>query len=144
LHAAFIPFGEIVELQLLVDDAGGMVHCSDVFMVAKNRRYGFVEYEFAEDAQAAIDNMNLSEMFGKTIKVSLSHQTQSGGAPAMKPSTHADGCAMTRRSSLGRGGLSAKICLGQCRRRTARGTEYHHRCIPANARDSQRKPTRIF
>ncbi|CAG8711120.1 34783_t:CDS:2, partial [Gigaspora margarita] len=51
LHAAFIPFGDIVEIQIPPDPAS--------------------QFEEAADAQAAIDNMNLSELYGKVIKVNL-------------------------------------------------------------------------
>jgi RNA recognition motif-containing protein len=37
----------------------------------QHRGFGFVEFEEASDAQAAIDNMNLSELYGKVIKVNL-------------------------------------------------------------------------
>ncbi|CAH1771454.1 5182_t:CDS:1, partial [Entrophospora sp. SA101] len=37
----------------------------------QHRGFGFIEFEEAEDAQAAIDNMNLSELYGKVIKVNL-------------------------------------------------------------------------
>lgn len=37
----------------------------------QHRGFGFVEFEEADDAQAAIDNMNLSELYGKVIKVNL-------------------------------------------------------------------------
>lgn len=36
-----------------------------------HRGFGFVEYELAEDCQAAMDNMHLSELYGKVIKVQL-------------------------------------------------------------------------
>nr|CAG8434160.1 617_t:CDS:2 [Entrophospora candida] len=61
LHAAFIPFGDIVEIQIPPDPASHNQH----------RGFGFVEFEEADDAQAAIDNMNLSELYGKVIKVNL-------------------------------------------------------------------------
>lgn len=37
----------------------------------QHRGFGFVEFEEASDAQAAIDNMNLSELYGKVVKVNL-------------------------------------------------------------------------
>nr|XP_054772994.1 peptidyl-prolyl cis-trans isomerase E-like isoform X1 [Lytechinus pictus] len=37
----------------------------------KHRGFAFVEFEFAEDCAAAIDNMNDSELFGRTIRVNL-------------------------------------------------------------------------
>ncbi|CEP10351.1 hypothetical protein [Parasitella parasitica] len=64
LHAAFIPFGEIVAVQLPPDgskDAKPNTH----------KGFGFVEYELPDDCQAAIDNMHLSELNGKVIKVQL-------------------------------------------------------------------------
>ncbi|CAO0791475.1 unnamed protein product [Mucor circinelloides] len=65
LHAAFIPFGEIVAVQLSPDNskdkAGSNTH----------KGFGFVEYELPEDCQAAIDNMHLAELNGKVIKVQL-------------------------------------------------------------------------
>ncbi|TPX71222.1 hypothetical protein SpCBS45565_g01259 [Spizellomyces sp. 'palustris'] len=61
LHAAFIPFGDIVQVQIPPDPSSRNPH----------RGFGFVEYEFPEDAQAAIENMNLAEIHGKVIKVNL-------------------------------------------------------------------------
>ncbi|UJR13569.1 hypothetical protein I4U23_000582 [Adineta vaga] len=60
LHAAFIPFGDIFEIQLPMD-----------YETQKHRGFGFVEYETAEDAAAAIDNMNDAELFGRAIRVNL-------------------------------------------------------------------------
>ncbi|KAK9743632.1 RNA recognition motif [Popillia japonica] len=37
----------------------------------KHRGFAFIEFENAEDAAAAIDNMNDSELFGRTIRVNL-------------------------------------------------------------------------
>ncbi|KAK2178542.1 hypothetical protein NP493_539g02052 [Ridgeia piscesae] len=42
-----------------------------VVYVEKHRGFAFVEFELAEDAAAAIDNMNDSELFGKTVRVNL-------------------------------------------------------------------------
>lgn len=60
LHAAFIPFGDITDVQIPMD-----------YSTQKHRGFGFVEFEFAEDGAAAIDNMNESELFGRTIRVNL-------------------------------------------------------------------------
>ncbi|KAI9264286.1 hypothetical protein BDA99DRAFT_52519 [Phascolomyces articulosus] len=59
LHAAFIPFGDIVSIQLTVDPGSHNQH----------KGYGFVQYEEIEDCDAAIDNMHLAELNGKVIKV---------------------------------------------------------------------------
>ena len=43
------------------------------FLISRNFFLGFafIEYELPEDAQAAIDNMNDSEMFGRTLRVNI-------------------------------------------------------------------------
>mmetsp|Transcript_22788 Transcript_22788/g.49934 ORF Transcript_22788/g.49934 Transcript_22788/m.49934 type:complete len:151 (-) Transcript_22788:577-1029(-) len=58
LHAAFIPFGDIKDVNIPLDHASG-----------KHRGFGFVEYEDKEDAAAAIDNMHNAELFGRVLKV---------------------------------------------------------------------------
>ncbi|XP_067862717.1 peptidyl-prolyl cis-trans isomerase E isoform X1 [Heptranchias perlo] len=60
LHAAFIPFGDIMDIQIPLD-----------YETEKHRGFAFIEFENAEDAAAAIDNMNESELFGRTIRVNL-------------------------------------------------------------------------
>lgn len=60
LNAAFIPFGDIVDVQIPLD-----------YESEKHRGFAFIEFESAEDAAAAIDNMNDSELFGRTIRVNL-------------------------------------------------------------------------
>ncbi|KAI8367308.1 peptidyl-prolyl cis-trans isomerase E [Blakeslea trispora] len=63
LHAAFIPFGEIVAVQLLPDNSRDST--------AAHKGYGFVEFELPEDCQAAMDNMHLAELYGKVIRVQM-------------------------------------------------------------------------
>ena len=46
LNAAFIPFGEVVDIQIPLD-----------YESEKHRGFAFIEFELAEDAAAAIDNM---------------------------------------------------------------------------------------
>jgi len=60
LTLAFIPFGEIVGVSIPLDNETG-----------KHRSFGFVEFELPEDAAAAIDNMNDSEIYGKTVRVNF-------------------------------------------------------------------------
>src|ERR1700749_547098 len=61
LHAAFIPFGDIVDVSLPKPDLPSSTD--------PHRGFGYVEYESAEDAKEAIDNMDQSELFGRGIKV---------------------------------------------------------------------------
>ncbi|KAM9777475.1 peptidyl-prolyl cis-trans isomerase E [Neosynchiropus ocellatus] len=60
LHAAFIPFGDITDIQIPLD-----------YATEKHRGFAFIEFELAEDAAAAIDNMNESELFGRTVRVNI-------------------------------------------------------------------------
>ncbi|GAO52141.1 hypothetical protein SAICODRAFT_9623 [Saitoella complicata NRRL Y-17804] len=59
LHAAFIPFGDIVEVTLPRDEQSDQPH----------RGFAYIEYESPLDAAEAIDNMNDSELFSKTLRV---------------------------------------------------------------------------
>ncbi|KAJ1921685.1 hypothetical protein H4219_000417 [Mycoemilia scoparia] len=61
LCAAFLPFGVITEVNLPNDPKTHNIH----------RGFGFVEFEDPDDAAAALDNMNRSEMFGRTIHVKV-------------------------------------------------------------------------
>ncbi|NWZ28516.1 PPIE isomerase, partial [Asarcornis scutulata] len=85
LHAAFIPFGDITDIQIPLDYETGACRGSGgggvpqagrppperSVSAEKHRGFAFVEFELAEDAAAAIDNMNESELFGRTIRVNL-------------------------------------------------------------------------
>jgi len=51
LHAAFIPYGNIQEVQIPRD-----------FKENTNRGFGFVQFYSEEDAAAAMDNMDGSEL----------------------------------------------------------------------------------
>ena len=57
LHAAFIPFGEIenIEIPSTMDKVG--------------HTYGFIRFSEADDALAAIENMDKAELNGKIISV---------------------------------------------------------------------------
>lgn len=46
LNAAFVPFGDLVDVQIPLD-----------YETEKHRGFAFIEFENAEDAAAAIDNM---------------------------------------------------------------------------------------
>lgn len=60
IQAAFIPFGDIVDISIPLD-----------YSTQKHRGFAFVEFQLVEDAAAAIDNMNESELFGRTIRVNV-------------------------------------------------------------------------
>mmetsp|Transcript_31138 Transcript_31138/g.79948 ORF Transcript_31138/g.79948 Transcript_31138/m.79948 type:complete len:157 (-) Transcript_31138:172-642(-) len=58
LHAAFVPFGEVKDVNIPLDHAAGT-----------HRGFGFVEFLDKDDAAAAIDNMHNAELFGRVLRV---------------------------------------------------------------------------
>ncbi|KAI0124961.1 RNA recognition domain-containing protein [Xylariales sp. AK1849] len=69
LHDAFIPFGEIADISLPKNDKPDATE--------PHRGFAYVEYEDAEDAKEAIDNMDQSEFFGRVLKVSAAKAPKS-------------------------------------------------------------------
>merc|ERR1719474_1426934 len=69
LHAAFLPFGEIISISIPVDHS-----------TKEHRGFGFVEFEDIDDAQHAIDNMDGAELFGRSLRVNLSDNHGKGGS----------------------------------------------------------------
>ncbi|KAI7863432.1 peptidyl-prolyl cis-trans isomerase E [Spinellus fusiger] len=71
LHAAFIPFGDIVSVQL-TPDADLEVKKNNIYDIDNQHKgFGFVEYETPLDAASAVDNMHLAELNGRVIKVNI-------------------------------------------------------------------------
>jgi RNA recognition motif-containing protein len=62
LHAAFIPFGEVIDISLPKPEAPSSTEL--------HRGFGYVEFEDPSDAKEAIDNMDQAEFFGRVLKVS--------------------------------------------------------------------------
>ncbi|KAJ4804503.1 hypothetical protein LUZ62_017069 [Rhynchospora pubera] len=58
LHAAFVPFGDIKDVKTPLDQA-----------TQKHRSFGFVTFLEREDAAAAMDNMDGSELYGRVLTV---------------------------------------------------------------------------
>jgi len=63
LRAAFIPFGDLLEVMIPMD-----------YQNRKNRGFGFVEFELRDDAHAAVDNMDRSELFGRVLSVNVARE----------------------------------------------------------------------
>jgi peptidyl-prolyl isomerase E (cyclophilin E) len=63
LQNVFIPFGEIISILLPRHENGSGAH----------RGFAFVEFEDAADAQAAIDNVHDSELFGRVLTCNLAN-----------------------------------------------------------------------
>eukprot|EP00808_Paulinella_micropora_P002666 g610.t1 len=60
IHGAFIPFGEIVQVNIPRDPGD-----------TKHRGFGFVEFSDPEDAKHAMENMQDSEFFGRVVKCNI-------------------------------------------------------------------------
>ncbi|KAF4325047.1 hypothetical protein BBO99_00000604 [Phytophthora kernoviae] len=60
LYTAFVPFGPIKSAQIPMD-----------YSTQRSKGFGFVEFQEEEDAKAAIDNMDESELFGRTLRVTI-------------------------------------------------------------------------
>lgn len=67
LEAHFSPFGQISHLKLIKDFATG-----------KSKGFAFVEFETADQAQAALA-MDGQEFQGRSLKVSIAREQQGGG-----------------------------------------------------------------
>uniref|UniRef100_A0A336K2F9 Peptidyl-prolyl cis-trans isomerase E n=1 Tax=Culicoides sonorensis TaxID=179676 RepID=A0A336K2F9_CULSO len=67
LNDAFIPFGDITEVQMPVD-----------YESQKHRGFAFIQFETGEDAGAAIDNMDNAELCGRTIRVNSAKPQRMG------------------------------------------------------------------
>lgn len=68
-NAAFILFGDTTDTQSPLD-----------YKAEKHRGFAFDGFELAEDAAAAIDNTNESELFGGTIHVNSAKQGELEGS----------------------------------------------------------------
>lgn len=60
LRSAFAPFGDIVDVNIPLD-----------YSTQKHKGFAFIEFQLAEDAADAIDNMDNSEILGRTIRVNI-------------------------------------------------------------------------
>lgn len=77
LRSAFVPFGFVKDVSTPLDFESG-----------KHKCFAFVEYERQEDARDALDNMNQSELFGRTLRVNYAQ-------PMRMRSTHEKGIDST-------------------------------------------------
>ena len=69
IHDAFIPFGEIADVSLPKQDKPNSTE--------PHRGFAYVEFEDPDDAKAAVDNMDQSELFGRVIRVSAAKAPKS-------------------------------------------------------------------
>ncbi|KAA8901362.1 putative peptidyl prolyl cis-trans isomerase cyclophilin [Sphaerosporella brunnea] len=67
LEQAFVPFGEIVEVNIPGDND------------QQHRGFGYVEFESPEDAAAAIDNMDQATLAGRVLSVAQAKPMKEAG-----------------------------------------------------------------
>lgn len=68
LQAAFEPFGTVTDAKVITDRDTG-----------RSRGFGFVTFESADMAAAAIDSLDGSELDGRSIKVNVAQPKTGGG-----------------------------------------------------------------
>ncbi|KAL2140894.1 hypothetical protein VTI28DRAFT_3084 [Corynascus sepedonium] len=73
LQEAFLPFGEISDVSLPKNEN------PNTAATEPHRGFAYVEFEDADDAKEAIDNMDQAELFGRVIKVSAAKAPKSAG-----------------------------------------------------------------
>lgn len=92
LQALFVPFGEISAVQMPIEYTTRMYSMSldyfaevSHFCPEKHKGFGFVIFAEEEDAEAAIDNLNNAEFYGKVIRVNIAKKAkfQPGGGKAV-------------------------------------------------------------
>lgn len=71
LKAAFIPFGVIKELEIPTEQVPVNNNDINSRKVTKSRGFGYVEFKEEEDAEAARDNMDQSELHGRVLRVDI-------------------------------------------------------------------------
>ena len=68
LRQTFEPFGTLVSVSIITDRLTG-----------QPRGFGFVEYQSAEDAQRAVDQLNGQQVDGRTLNVNVARERTGGG-----------------------------------------------------------------
>lgn len=71
VHDAFLPFGEIADVTLPKNEN------PNSNTTEPHRGFAYVEFEDADDAKEAMDNMDQSELFGRVIKVTAAKAPKS-------------------------------------------------------------------
>ncbi len=69
VHDAFLPFGEIADVSLPKNENPNSTDT--------HRGFAYVEFEDADDAKEAVDNMDRAEFFGRVIRVSTAKPPKS-------------------------------------------------------------------
>lgn len=109
---AFIPFGEIVEVQVPRNDKPNSTE--------PHKGFAYVEYEDIGDAKEAIDNMDQAEFFGRVLKVSQARAPKSvdeglGSKTAIWEQVSPDlvRCSTSLRdANTDEGGMACETCRG--------------------------------
>lgn len=78
LMDAFLPFGDIADVSL-PSNAHRLESSREPEPGPVHRGFAYVEFEDADDAKEAIDNMDKSEFFGRIIKVTAAKAPKNVG-----------------------------------------------------------------
>ena len=98
LESHFIPFGPIIQVVMPKpeppaasdkDQARELPNPDEPKYPVHNKGYAFVQFEYPEDALAALSNMNNNELFERTINCSYAQSNQISLAPNSASSSQA-------------------------------------------------------
>ena len=92
LHDAFVPFGEITDITIPKPELKSNVD--------PHRGFGYVEFESADDAKEAMDNMDQSELFGRVLKVTQAKPKKAQNAGLGSRTALWEQASTTRRNEL--------------------------------------------
>lgn len=133
LAEAFIPFGEIVDVTIPKPDAPSSTDL--------HRGFGYVEFEVPGDAKEAIDNMDGSELFGRTIKVAAAKpQKDSNEGLGSKTAIWQQVCAGLQFPLVQEKGSNLINYLWMYRRVTWRNTPSARKTNLRRSRHSRKRP----
>ena len=114
LRAAFLPFGEVTDVNLPLDTSSrarlpartagesatqtwqrwqshrAPAHAPRLAAAEKHRGFAFVQFEDRHDAADAIDNMNNAELFGRVLRVNVAKPSAAVGGHRPVWESHAD------------------------------------------------------
>jgi len=110
VRAAFLPFGKLRDINIPLD-----------YESETHRGFAFVDFESAEDAAAAMDNMHESELYGRTLRCNIAKPNrvkegsgravwhdenwlrENAGAPEVVPQQNAAEFTVSMRKKVGVG-----------------------------------------
>ena len=123
LRAAFIPFGEVTDVNMPMDNSSCerdrpthrplarlklQADASRSSLAAKHKGFAFLQFEDRHDAADAIDNMNNAELFGRVLRVNVAKPSAGAGGHRPVWESHADTYYRDKTEGVGEEGQAAE------------------------------------